>query len=127
MTILRQATSFGLVGVCATLTHVGAAWSLIASGSDPYLANCVGAALAFLVSFYGNARFSFAVRSRLSLHALRYAGVSGASLILTTLELHIVRHLGLPTFVYAAVVLATVPPTTFFLARSWAFAVPARA
>lgn len=117
-----QVASFGAIGVCATITHVGLAWFMLEAVSiDPYLANLLGAAAAFLVSLFGNARFSFGVRERIFSYAGRYAVVSGISMLLTTIELQLVLHFGLPSYVYVAIVLLTVPPATFLAAKLWAF------
>lgn len=125
MKLLRQIILFGVVGCAATLTHVGLAWSLMEfSAVNQYLANFAGAACAYLVSFFGNALFTFGVRARLGYFAFRYLFVSGCSLLLTSMELTLVRGLHLPSFIYAATVLVTVPPATFLFAKLWAFAAP---
>ena len=125
MNLLRQLISFAGVGCCATLSHVGAAWSLMElSPLDPFVANVVGACTAYFVSFFGNALLTFRVRKHLLLHALRYFLISTVSLILTSIELAIVDVLGLPILAYVLMVLVTVPPATFLFAKFWAFAAP---
>ena len=123
MTLLRQIASFAGVGCCATLAHVLVAFSLMTlSPFDPYICNLLGATSAYGVSFLGNARLTFGVHERLSVYAVRYLPVSCLSLVLTTAELAIVSHFGWPSAVYAIVVLLTVPPATFLLAKLWVFA-----
>lgn len=125
MILVQQIVRFGAVGCCATLTHIGVAWSLMEfSPLSQYLANFAGAALAYLVSFLGNAAFTFGVRDRLGYYAVRYLFVSACSLFLTSAELTAVHRLDLPTFAYAGIVLLTVPPATFLFAKLWAFAAP---
>ena len=123
MSLLRQLFLFAGVGVCATFAHVFAAWSLMEfSVVEPYLANLVGACLGYGVSFIGNAWLTFGVRQRLGFYAARYLLVSLISLALTTFELAIVTRLGLSNHVYALIVLLTVPPATFLVAKFWVFA-----
>ena len=122
MAWLRQLVSFGLVGVLATFAHVATASLLIeGTGIDKYLANLCGAATAFALSFLGNARFTFATDRSLLSCARRYLGVTLISLALTSAILAFVGRNGWPTYAYALIVLFTVPPATFLLARLWAF------
>ena len=122
MKLIRQLFSFGVVGVAATLSHVGVAWLLIENAAtDPYLANAMGACVALMVSFLGNANFTFSTNRSFWSSARRYVWVSLLSLTLTSIILALTRCYGLPTVAYVATVLVTVPPATFFLAKLWAF------
>lgn len=118
----RQAFSFGGVGTLATLAHVTLSWTLIREASwDPYISNLLGTCVAFLISFVGNAFLTFSTNRSLWSCALRYVFVSLSSLVMTSSILAFVENIGLPIYVYVLIVLATVPPTTFFLAKLWAF------
>ena len=65
MKLVRQFFSFGLVGVAATLSHVGVAWLLIEYFAvNAYLANAFGACVAVIVSFLGNANFTVSADQR---------------------------------------------------------------
>jgi putative flippase GtrA len=122
MKLLRQLFSFGLVGVAATLSHVGVAWLLIESTAiNAYLANALGACAAFIVSFLGNANFTFSTNRSFRSSVSRYVWVSLLSLTLTSIILALTKHYGLSTMAYVVAVLMTVPPATFFLAKLWAF------
>jgi putative flippase GtrA len=122
MGLVRQIMSFGAVGVAATVTHVAIAWLLIVlANCDPYVANLFGTLVAFAVSFGGNVGFTFQSDRKLWSSARRYLLVSSLSLVTTTTILMIVERTGLPTYVYVIGVLAFVPPTTFVLAKHWAF------
>lgn len=122
MIVLRQAVSFAAVGVMATLSHVTCAWLLIESlALDPYASNHLGACAAFAISILGNYSLTFPTDRSLLNCARRYALVSLGSLAMTTAVLAFVRHNALPTEAYVLIVLATVPPTTFLLAKFWAF------
>ncbi len=122
MHLVRQITTFGAVGIAATVTHVVTAWLLIATAScDPYLANLFGTFSAFAVSFGGNAGFTFQTDRRLWSSARRYMLVSLFSLAATTAILTLTERMGLPIYIYVIAVLAVVPPATFVLAKHWAF------
>ncbi len=125
---LRQLVSFGAVGVCATLAHVALVWLLIGQGwLNPYFANLLGTCAAFAVSFLGNAGFTFRTNRLMRDCAGRYVFVSAASFVMTSGILALVRHNGWPTYAYVLIVLGTVPPATFLLAKLWAFsALPER-
>lgn len=111
-----------MVGIVATAAHVAIAWILIELAScDPYLANLLGACTAFTVSFGGNAAFTFHTGSKLWKCACRYLLVSLFSLAMTSAVLLFVEQAGLPTYVYVLGVLVIVPPSTFLLAKLWAF------
>ena len=128
MKLVRQFFSFGLVGVAATLSHVGAAWLLIEYlAVNAYLANAFGACVAVMVSFLGNANFTFSTNRPFWSSARRYIWVSLLSLSLTSIIMALTRNYGLSTLVYVVAVLATVPPATFFLAKLWAFSQKAEA
>ncbi len=120
--LIRQVISFGAIGVCATLAHVALAWLLIEQGLvNPYFANLLATCAAFAFSFLGNAGLTFRTDRQLSECARRYIVVSAVSFFMTSAILALVRHNGWPTYVYAAIVLSTVPPATFLMAKLWAF------
>lgn len=122
MELLRQGFSFGKIGILATLSHLMLCWLLTTYAELPiYLANLAGAAAAFSISFCGNAAFTFRVRESLWQCAVRYFFVTLVSLAMTSGILAFVEENGLPFQYYAMIVLVTVPPTTFLLAKLWAF------
>lgn len=122
MILLRQIVSFAAVGVSATVTHVAFAWLLIENTIlDPYLCNLCGACAAFAISMLGNWALTFRTNRSLLDCAQRYAVVSIVSFVITTAILLFVRYNSWPFSVYALIVLITVPPTTFVLAKLWAF------
>lgn len=125
--LLRQLAAFGAVGVCATLVHVALASALIEwAGVEGFAANACGAAAAFSISYLGNARITFASERRLLDGAIRYLAVTLVSLALSSAVLAVTQHNGLPTYAYALIVVLTVPPATFLLAKFWAFQPPAQ-
>lgn len=122
MELLRQGLSFSKVGIAATLCHLTTCWLLINTFAlAPHLANLAGAGAAFSISFFGNAAFTFRTREYVRECALRYFIVSLVSLGMTSAILAFVERSGLSFYVYGLIVLVTVPPTTFLLAKLWAF------
>lgn len=122
---MRQIAAFGVVGICATLIHVGAAWLLIEQAAvGGMLANACGAAAAFGVSYLGNARITFLSERGLWEGAARYLAVTLVSFVLSSAILALTQQNGWPTYAYAVIVVTTVPPATFVLAKFWAFQRP---
>lgn len=122
MTVLRQLASFGMIGIVATLAHVTAAYLLrVQFAADPYLANLVGFLLALSISFAGNARFTFYYKGAISSALVRFLALSSVSLVITTLVMAWVVRNHLPMEIYVLVVVMTVPPVTYLLARFWVF------
>jgi putative flippase GtrA len=127
--LFRQALSFGAVGICATLAHISLAWLLIdLAACNPYSANLFGTCAAFVVSFLGNAGFTFRTDRSFWDSARRYLCVSLFSLAATSGILALIELNGLPTYIYAAAVFVVIPPASFLLAKLWAFSAvkPAR-
>lgn len=126
MHLLRQIASFGVVGASATLLHVGMAWLLIERAAvDGFVANACGAAAAFVVSYLGNARITFANQRGLWNGAARYLVVTIISLAMSSAVLVLTQRSGLPTYTYVLIVVLTVPLASFLLAKFWAFQPPA--
>ena len=122
MKLLRQLAAFGVVGIAATLTHVAVAW-LVYDGANwgPIMANLAGASAAFCVSFIGNFRVTFHTDRTMWNCARRYLAVSLLSFAMASLILVWVERADWPTYAYALIVIITIPPTTFLLAKLWAF------
>jgi putative flippase GtrA len=125
---LRQVAVFGLIGVVATATHAAAA--LLAHeqlGLHPFVANFVGYCCAFSVSYFGNARFTFARRALHGPQFLRFLGVSLMGLALSQALTYLCTELlHLPFAVALIPVVTLVPILSFILSRVYAFADPAK-
>jgi len=66
-----QLLRFGIIGLLATFVHMVIGFLLIQSGWQPLVANTLAFATAFLVSFIGHLRFSFANQDVGAASALR--------------------------------------------------------
>lgn len=119
----RQISSFGGVGIIATVTHISVAlgaselagWSSISS-------NGAGAAIAFLVSFLGNAQFTFTgTRPRVA-SLWRYGLIAFSGFVIASGIMELVEWQDMHRLFYVLFVLLTVPPISFLLAKHWAYA-----
>ena len=120
---LRRAPAFISTGVLAGLTHWAALLMLVEyAGLAPLLANIAAWACAFVVSFTGHFRFTFADRSPQAWRgAWRFLMVSAIGFLINEavfaglLALHV--HYALA--IVAAMALAAV--STYILSANWAF------
>ncbi len=121
--ILRQIIRFGTVGIGATLVHLAVAWlANHSAGLAPYGANAAGFAAAFTLSYLGHFFWTFARRAGHRRHLPRFLVVSAMGYGLTNAVVWLVIGRMGGTFDAAlAVILVTVPPTTWVLSRLWAF------
>lgn len=123
MILLRQMAIFGAIGIAATLAHVAvASLAFEVLNCGPVVANLAGSCVAFPVSLLGNARVTFCTDRSIWSCARCYLAVALVSLTMSSVILTLVERNGLPTYVYAFIVLISVPPVTFLLAKFWAFA-----
>ena len=114
---------FAVVGLLATGVHASAGLALHRwAETTPLVANAVAFSVAFLVSFFGQWRFTFPEATgkapaflRFSAAALFGFGLSQAIVWAVTVPF------GAPYGVALAIVLSTVPPVTFCALRYWAF------
>jgi putative flippase GtrA len=122
--MLKQALRFGLVGGVSTLFHMAVGVTLIGFGWPPLGANAIAFMAAFLVSFTGHYRFSFAEHSKtLATSFRRFILVALAGFAVNEILLGLFTYTGiLPASVALVVSTATAAAGTFILSRKWAFA-----
>jgi putative flippase GtrA len=119
----QQLLRFAGVGIAATMVHVAiAAVAGLAFGFEPFVANFIGFAVAFGLSYLGHFHLTFALRAGHRQHLVRFLVLSLAGLAASsgTIWLMTVR-LDLPPLLAFAAVGVVVPLVSFLLARSWAF------
>ena len=113
---------FGVVGCAAAATHA-IVFVLARDHLWPELANALGFAVAFFVSFAGHRRLSFrdtttGVRQSFGRFAITaLAGFACNEIVFVLL----LRALGLPSLVALAIALVVAAGQTFALGRWWAF------
>ncbi|AUN95761.1 GtrA family protein [Pseudazoarcus pumilus] len=119
---LQRIVTFGMVGVAATITHVGSATALVSLLEGAlFSSNIIGYGLGFLVSFCGHYVFTFSRMRGWSDALWRFGLVSLAGLVANQAALLTFERLGFAVFwniLFAALV---VPPATFVASRWWAF------
>lgn len=118
----RSGFFFGLVGVAAALTHL-AVFALLESRLWPELANALGFAVAFAVSFVGHRRLSFAgTRTPLWQSLQRYAVTALAGFAFNELCFVLLyRAWGWPSLLALLLAMGLAAIQTFVLSRFWAF------
>jgi putative flippase GtrA len=121
--ILRQAVSFGLIGVTATLVHV-----LVALAArhlahlPPLTASFTGYLAAVSVSYFGNTFLTFGAAPWRRDQIVRFGIMSLAGLAVGQgIIWLLVTRLGLPFWVGLAGMVAVVPASSFAAARLWVF------
>ena len=121
---VRSVGWFLLVGGSAALTHVGVfAWLNQTSTLWPEVSNAVGFGVAFVVSFIGHRRFSFADASTGLLQSLwRFGATALAGFVCNEVVFMLLhRALGWPALVALIAALVVAAVQTFCLGRYWAF------
>lgn len=122
MSLLASGLWFGLVGIAAALTHA-AVYALAQLRLLPELANALGFAVAFGVSFAGHRRLSFPdTRVSVPQSLLRFlpTAVAGFAVNETVFTL-LLRLAAWPAWAALFCAMAMAALLTFTLARFWAF------
>ena len=120
---LGQLGRFAVVGVAATLTHVGVA--LLATylfGLPPLQANLAGFIIAVGLSFQGHLRVTFRVKDPQWWHLCRFIVLSVTSLAVSSLITAVCMRNGGDMRLAMALVAGVVPASSFLVARIWVFA-----
>jgi putative flippase GtrA len=117
---------FSAVGGVATVIHIGIAMALVAAaGANPTVGAMIGFATAFLVSYLGHFRFTFAVSGRHRDFLLKFAVSSLASFLLSTTAVWAATAvLGInykPALIALAII---VPVCNYIVNRFWVFLQP---
>nr|WP_316639273.1 GtrA family protein [uncultured Roseateles sp.] len=114
---------FGLMGAAAALVHLGLVWCLVARGGlAPLLANGAGFCAAFVVSFIGHHRRSFAAQHVPWRQALpRFLLVALLGFAANEALYALLLRSGLDYRLALFLVLGLVAGMTWLLSRHWAF------
>lgn len=121
--VIRQGATFAFIGLAATAVHVMAALSVRRGfQASPLEANLVGYSAAVLVSYFGNARFTFGNAALQRGQFARFLAVSLFGLALNqAITFVAVDRFGLDFRLALGVVVVVVPAVSFVLSRIWAF------
>jgi putative flippase GtrA len=123
---LRQAIAFLIVGCAALATHLSVVALLVELGlAHALTANVCGFLVAFLVSFNGHARFTFAIeQEKRNASRVRFFAVAVLGFVLNQVLYAEALKLtfGHYYLVTLALILLAVAAVTFTLSKLWAFA-----
>ena len=121
--LLALLSRFTAVGIIATCTYLAVTNALLVIGSvSPGAASVAGYLAGMLISFFGQARFTFLVQRHTAGQAMRYVAASLCGLIVSYLAMHLaVFDFGLPAFVGTILVAILVPLINLLLMKWWVF------
>ena len=117
---------FSAVGVLVTIIHIGVAMiGVTVADANPTVSSMIGYAVAFLVSYIGHFRFTFAVPGRYRDYLMKFAVTSLASFVLSTgvvgFATAILKIDYRPVLISLAIV---VPVCNYLVNRFWVFLQP---
>lgn len=114
---------FGVVGASAALVHLGLVWWLVSQFAlAPLLANVLGFAVAFVLSFVGHHQRTFAAQAAPVRQALpRFLLVAVLGFVCNELMYALLLQLGMEYRLALFLVLIAVAGMTWLLSRYWAF------
>lgn len=121
--MIRQLARFGIVGVTAMAVHWLVVWLLVPRGLAPLLANVIGFAVAFNVSYFGHRNWTFATSSAHSATFWRFLAVALCSFAVNEALYYVLLRF-LDYQLALAIVLIAVAALTFILSKLWAFSHP---
>jgi len=117
---------FSAVGTIATVTHIVVAMIVVATaGENPTVGAMIGFVAAFMVSYFGHFRFTFAASGRYRDYLLKFAVSSLASFLLSTAAVWVATAvLGIdykPALIALGII---VPLCNYLMNRFWVFLRP---
>jgi putative flippase GtrA len=119
----RNLLAFGIVGCSAAAVHLGIVSAIVPFGLPPLLANVIGFAGAFGVSFTGHNYLTFPAAGRAKRRAaLRFLLVACSSFALNESLYWLLLRTGLDYRIALVLVLGAVAALTLLASRYWAFA-----
>lgn len=123
--MIIQLARFGVVGVTAMAVHWLMVRMLVPAGLAPLLANVIGFAVAFNVSYFGHRNWTFGSTANHGDTFWRFLSVSLASFAINeALYFTLLRFTHLDYQIALAIVLVAVAVLTFVLSKTWAFKHP---
>jgi putative flippase GtrA len=117
---------FFAVGTIATIVHIGVAMIVVAAaGANPTVGAMIGFIAAFMVSYFGHFRFSFAASGRYRDYLPKFALSSLASFLLSTTAVWVATAILGIDYKPALIALAIIVPVCNYLVnRFWVFLQP---
>jgi putative flippase GtrA len=123
---LWRLARFSAIGGLATVVHIGVAMVAVAAvGANPTAGSMIGFVAAFLVSYVGHFRFTFAAPGRYRDYLLKFVVSSLASFFLSTGAVWVATAILGIDYKPALIVLAIIVPLCNYLVnRFWVFLQP---
>ena len=123
---LSRLARFSAVGAIATVVHISVAMIVVAAaGANPTVGAMIGFVAAFMVSYFGHFRFSFAASGRYRDYLLKFAVSSLASFLLSTAAVWVATAILGIDYKPALIALAIIVPVCNYLVnRFWVFLQP---
>jgi putative flippase GtrA len=123
---LWRLARFFAVGTIATIVHIGVAMIVVAAaGANPTVGAMIGFVAAFMVSYFGHFRFSFAASGRYRDYLLKFAVSSLVSFLLSTAAVWVATAILGIDYKPALIALAIIVPVCNYLVnRFWVFLQP---
>lgn len=120
--MIAQLARFGVVGIAAMAVHWIVVAVIVPLGIVPLIANIIGFAVAFNVSYIGHRNWTFASEAGHATTLTRFLGVSITSFMLNeAMYSLLLRYTALDYRIALFIVLVAVAALTFVLSRYWAF------
>ncbi len=114
---------FGIVGATAAAVHMGVAVAAVEGGGlHPQVANMLGFAVAFVVSYLGQRYFTFGSDQAHGVALVRFAVVAATGALVNLLVSGALLKLGLYYAVAIFIGLSVAAVVNYQLNRQWAFA-----
>jgi putative flippase GtrA len=126
---LSRLARFSAVGVIATVVHIGVAMVAVATaGMNATVGAMIGFLSAFIVSYVGHFRFTFAASGRYRDYLVKFAVTSLASFLLSTTAVWLATTVLGVDYRLALFALAIIVPVCNYLVnRFWVFLEPGAA
>jgi putative flippase GtrA len=123
---LSRLARFSAVGVIATAVHIGVAMVAVAAADvNPTVGAMIGFLSAFIVSYVGHFRFTFAASGRYRDYLLKFAVTSLASFLLSTTAVWLTTTvLGVDYRLALFALAIIVPVCNYQVNRFWVFLQP---
>ncbi len=120
--MILQLARFGAVGIAAMAVHWLVVKLLVPLGLQPLIANVIGFAVAFNISYWGHRNWTFASEASHQTTLTRFFAVAVGSFLINEFAYSLLlRFTHLNYDVALAIVLVGVAALTFVLSRYWAF------
>lgn len=119
---IHQIIRFAAVGLCATAVHTLIFTALVGAGLSGILSNLLSFSVAWCVSFFGHARFTFEVSDIRFDQSRRFLATSVIGLISNSIiAFLIVDYLVLNPWIAVLLMITVTPVMVFVLLKTWVF------